>query len=78
MVVAAIKLGNRAGRVFEPGEDFLIVDDLAVERELCQAGCRCLELGDVVEDDEARLSQAPREDFALGARASGNDDDHPR
>jgi NAD(P)-dependent dehydrogenase (short-subunit alcohol dehydrogenase family) len=53
VVVAAIKLGNRAGRVFEPGEDFLIVDDLAVERELCQAGCRCLELGDVVEDDEA-------------------------
>ena len=32
MVVPAIKLGNRAGRVFEPGEDFLIVDNLAVER----------------------------------------------
>src|SRR5258705_10795413 len=61
-----------APRVFGPGKDFLIVVDLAVERELCQAGCRRLELGDVVEDDEARPSQAPREDFALGARAGGN------
>jgi hypothetical protein len=42
VVVTARKLGNRAGRVLEPGKDFLIVDDLAVEREFRQAGCRRL------------------------------------
>ena len=58
--------------MFESRQNFLVVDDLAVKCELRQASCRGFEFGDVIEDDEARPSQAPGKDFPLGPRAGGN------
>jgi hypothetical protein len=38
MIVAAIQLSDRAGRMLEARQYFLIVDDLALKRELRQSG----------------------------------------
>jgi hypothetical protein len=58
--------------MFQTRQDLLVVNDLAFERELGEACCRCFDFRDMIEDNEAGPPEAPRQNLPLGARTSGN------